>query len=57
MVKEFIRRVKQSMAPKGGDKRAGAAGGIFLKSPDVFQLKYLNELVKKFKQNNILVMV
>ena len=42
LVKEIIRRLKQSMAPKVGDKRAGAAGGIFLKSPDVFQLKYLN---------------
>ena len=43
LVKEIIRRLKQSMAPKVGDMRAGAAGGIFLKSPDVFQLKYLKE--------------
>ena len=43
LVKEIIRRLKQSMAPKVGDKRAGAAGGIFLKSPDVFQLKYLKD--------------
>jgi len=43
MVKDIIRRLKQSMAPKIGDKAAGAAGGIFLKSPDVFQLKYLKD--------------
>ena len=43
MVKEIIRRLKQSMAPKVGDMAAGAAGGIFLKSPDVFQLKYLKD--------------
>ena len=43
MVKDIIRRLKQSMAPKVGDKAAGAAGGIFLKSPDVFQLKYLKD--------------
>ena len=43
LVKEIIRRLKQSMAPKVGDMRAGAAGGIFLKSPDVFQLKYLKD--------------
>ena len=43
LVKEIIRRLKQSMAPKVGDMKAGAAGGIFLKSPDVFQLKYLKD--------------
>ena len=43
VVKDIIRRLKQSMAPKIGDKAAGAAGGIFLKSPDVFQLKYLKD--------------
>ena len=43
MVKDIIRRLKQSMAPKVGDKAAGAGGGIFLKSPDVFQLKYLKD--------------
>ena len=43
MVKDIIRRLKQSMAPKVGDMAAGAAGGIFLKSPDVFQLKYLKD--------------
>ena len=43
MVKDIIRRLKQSMAPKVGDMAAGAGGGIFLKSPDVFQLKYLKD--------------
>ena len=43
MVKDIIRRLKQSMAPKVGDMAAGSAGGIFLKSPDVFQLKYLKD--------------
>ena len=43
MVKDIIRRLKQSMAPKTGDLAAGANTGIFLKSPDVFQLRYLKD--------------
>ena len=43
MVKDIIRNLKQSMAPKTGDLAAGAKTGIFLKSPDVFQLRYLKD--------------
>ena len=43
MVKDIIRNLKQSMAPKTGDLAAGANTGIFLKSPDVFQLRYLKD--------------
>ena len=43
MVKDIIRNFKQSMSPKTGDLAAGAQTGIFLKSPDVFQLRYLKD--------------
>jgi len=43
MVKDIIRNLKQSMAPKTGDLAAGSNTGIFLKSPDVFQLRYLKD--------------
>ena len=43
MVKDIIRNLKQSMAPKTGDLAAGANTGVFLKSPDVFQLRYLKD--------------
>ena len=43
IVKDIIRNLKQSMAPKTGDLAAGANTGIFLKSPDVFQLRYLKD--------------
>ena len=43
MVKDIIRNLKQSMSPKTGDLAAGANTGIFLKSPDVFQLRYLKD--------------
>ena len=40
-VKMIIRHLKQTMAPKTGTG-GGGPQGVFLKSPDVFQLKYLN---------------
>ena len=40
-VKMIISHLKQTMAPKTGTG-GGGAQGVFLKSPDVFQLKYLN---------------
>ena len=44
MVKDIIRSLKMAMAPKAGEMNSGAApGGIFLKSPDVFQLRYLRD--------------
>ena len=42
MVKDIIRSLKMAMAPKAGEMSA-AANGIFLKSPDVFQLRYLRD--------------
>ena len=39
VVKAIIKSLKASMAPKAGDYN-GSAQGIFLKSPDLFQLKY-----------------
>jgi len=41
-VKHIIRAFKSRMAAKKGTKEAGGQGGIFLKAPDVFQLKYLH---------------
>jgi hypothetical protein len=43
-----------SMAPKAGEFNGSAAQGIFLKSPDVFQLNYLKDgrnhpFLNKFK--------
>ena len=43
VVKAIIRSFKQSMAPKAGDFNGSSATGIFLKSPDVFQLKYRHD--------------
>ena len=40
-VKKIIRQFKMTMAAKGGSKSVGASG-IFLKSPDVFSLRYLH---------------
>mgnify|MGYP001157394955 FL=1 len=40
-VKKIIRQFKMTMAAKGGSK-SGGASGIFLKSPDVFSLRYLH---------------
>ena len=42
VVKDIIRRLKTSMAPKAGELD-GTAGGIFIQSPDVFQLKFLKD--------------
>ena len=42
VVKDIIRRLKASMAPKAGEFN-GTAAGIFIQSPDVFQLKYLKD--------------
>ena len=42
VVKSIIRSLKMSMAAKAGEYNGGAQG-IFLKSPDVFQLRYLRD--------------
>ena len=42
VVKAIIRSLKMSMAPKAGEYN-GSAQGIFLQSPDLFQLKYLRD--------------
>ena len=42
VVRQIIRRLKASMAPKAGEYN-GTAQGIFIQSPDVFQLKYLKD--------------
>ena len=42
VVKDIIRRLKTSMAPKAGEFD-GTAGGIIIQSPDVFQLKFLKD--------------
>ena len=41
-VKEIIKRFKKSMAAKTGRTDFATNGGIFLKAPDIFQLKYLS---------------
>ena len=41
-VKQIIKHLKMSMAPKAGEFN-GTAEGIFIKSPDVFMLKYLKD--------------
>ena len=43
VVKAIIRSLKMSMAPKAGEFNGSSAQGIFLKSPDVFQLEYLKD--------------
>ena len=42
VVKAIIRSLKQSMSPRAGEFN-DSAQGIFLKSPDVFQLEYLRD--------------
>ena len=46
-VKHIIRALKSSMAAKKGrknnDEAVGGQGGVFLKSPDVFHLRYLHD--------------
>ena len=42
VVKAIIRSLKQSMATKAGEYN-GSAQGIFLKSPDLFQLEFLKD--------------
>ena len=41
-VKRIIRQFKMAMSPKAGTLNGGSASGIFLKSPDVFSLRYLH---------------
>jgi len=53
VVKAIIRSLKMSMAAKAGEFN-GSAQGIFLKSPDLFQLEYLKDgaphpFLNKFK--------
>ena len=43
VVKDIIRSFKMSMAPKAGEFDGSSAQGIFLKSPDVFQLRYMKD--------------
>ena len=40
VVKAIIRSLKQSMAPKASKFNGSSATGLFLKSPDLFSLKY-----------------
>ena len=53
-VKKIIRQFKMSMSAKAGELNGGSASGIFLKSPDVFSLRYLHNgqdhpFLNKFK--------
>ena len=41
-VKQIIRRFKKSMSAKTGRKDYAVNGGVFLKAPDVFLLRYLS---------------
>jgi len=41
-VKQIIRKFKQSMSAKTGRKDYAVNGGVFLKAPDVFLLRYLS---------------
>ena len=41
-VKQIIRQLKSSMNAKGMTMSGGSASGVFLKSPDVFSLRYLH---------------
>ena len=43
VVKDIIRSLKMSMAPKAGEIQEGSNQSLFIKSPDVFQLKYLRD--------------
>jgi len=42
MVKHIIRAFKSSMAAKKGIDEAGGQGGVFLRAPDVYAIKYLH---------------
>ena len=42
MVRDIIRAFKSSMAAKKGIDKAGGQGGVFLRAPDVFSLRYLH---------------
>ena len=42
VVKKIIRQFKMAMSAKAGTLSGGSASGIFLKSPDVFSLRYLH---------------
>tara|TARA_S200000501_G_scaffold360726_1_gene388151 strand:- start:744 stop:2012 length:1269 start_codon:yes stop_codon:yes gene_type:complete len=42
VVKKIIRQFKMAMSAKAGTMSGGSASGIFLKSPDVFSLRYLH---------------
>ena len=42
MVRHIIRAFKSSMAAKKGIDEAGGQGGVFLRAPDVFSLRYLH---------------
>ena len=41
-VKNIIRLFKQSMSPKKNNNSTDNTGGIFIKSPDVYRLRYMN---------------
>ena len=41
-VKHIIRAFKSSMAAKKGVNDSGGQGSVFLRAPDVFQLRYLH---------------
>ena len=43
VVKDIIRSLKMSMAPKAGEIDGSVSLGMFLKSPDVFQLRYMKD--------------
>ena len=43
LVKDIIRSLKMAMAPKAGEIQQGSNQSLFIKSPDVFQLKYLRD--------------
>ena len=43
VVKDIIRSFKMSMAPKAGEIDGSVSLGMFLKSPDVFQLRYMKD--------------
>lgn len=54
VVKNIIRNLKKSMSPKAGDMNGGSATGIFLKSPDLFQLQYMHHNGKTYEDHQFL---
>ena len=54
VVKNIIRNLKKSMSPKAGDMNGGSATGIFLKSPDLFQLQYMHHNGTKYEDHQFL---